>query len=577
MSQEHTTRAMESYRLAHLIMEGAVGAAVANALAHLRTAADSFGLALQSKRKADCLVELGKLHQRCGTHAEAVPVYEEALRIYRDLEERQLAAYAGLLAGIALKELNRHDQAVSYLERALEINRDGGDTTHIARTLLVLGNVLLDRGDHAGAVARLGEAQPLLERFDKHAELAHLHEQLALAQAALGNAAAAEAAFTAAVTARQGLGNLRGAAKVMVRQADFRLSIGDLQGAEKLQRQALAVHEMRGDRGLQAQSLGNLGALADRRGNRPAALDLLRRCLDLCRQTGEKAGAVQALHNLACIHLDAGDRVAAITALDEAATLAEELGNHGMAVRSLETLAELRRTAGDVAGELAVQRRLVAALAAADTVAELARARLDLAGLLARGGDRGAARTELIQAVADAEEADDQAVLLHVLDDLGHLAVEAEHWDEAADHHERAAVTAAARGGGNLALRWYNLGLIHQRRTDLRSAAEAWQKSLAEPASGDATARTRRQLGSARHQLGETVAALDLYDEAIQWYEEAHDRRGLAQALVGRGNALAVLDRTDEARAALEHAATIKEELGDQHGTALIRRATSSL
>jgi hypothetical protein len=27
MSQEHTARAMESYRLAHLIMEGAVGAA----------------------------------------------------------------------------------------------------------------------------------------------------------------------------------------------------------------------------------------------------------------------------------------------------------------------------------------------------------------------------------------------------------------------------------------------------------------------------------------------------------------------------------------------------------------------
>src|SRR5258708_4279162 len=108
--------AMEAYRFAHVILEGKFGPARAEALAHLRTAADHWGRALRSKQRAEVLIELGKLHQELGDDATAVTVYEEALKIHKDNNDKPAMAYAAVLAGLALKALGKYELALGFLE-----------------------------------------------------------------------------------------------------------------------------------------------------------------------------------------------------------------------------------------------------------------------------------------------------------------------------------------------------------------------------------------------------------------------------------------------------------------------------
>jgi tetratricopeptide (TPR) repeat protein len=147
-------QAMESYRLAHMIMEGKFGPAVAEAIPHLKTCIDCWDKALRSKQKADALLELGKLHQRLDDHGAAAQAYEQAQDIYRELGQKQLMAYAGVCAGLALRAQRHYDEAIAVVERALAINKDGGDLTHVARTLLILAGIHMDKEQHADALAR---------------------------------------------------------------------------------------------------------------------------------------------------------------------------------------------------------------------------------------------------------------------------------------------------------------------------------------------------------------------------------------------------------------------------------------
>ena len=62
MSQDLVDRAMSELHLAHVIVTGKVGPAVAEAIPHLLTAVQCWGDALRSQSQADALVDLGKLY-----------------------------------------------------------------------------------------------------------------------------------------------------------------------------------------------------------------------------------------------------------------------------------------------------------------------------------------------------------------------------------------------------------------------------------------------------------------------------------------------------------------------------------
>lgn len=533
---------MDAYRLAQMLMAGKVGKAVVEAAPHLRRAADCWGRADRSQQRAEVLMELGRLNQRSQEHLQAVDAFEEAVRIFRDLNQRKEAAEAGVAAGLSQKALGRPDLAVAYLERALAIHQDGGDQIDQAMTRMSLAAVHLDQHQPAPAQDHYRQALPILMRHSKRAEVAHLHEMMAVAHQMAGDDAAAVAEFEAAVAMKQQqLGDMRGAAKTMSRLADLHRNRGRLDQALELYRRALDVHRLRNDQALIAQALGNIGTVHSLRGDHRAALDHYRQSLQLSMSAGERAAVAQTLHNLAGVHLELQQEGEALTLLTQALAVCDELGSRVLAERILAVMGELHARAGDPVQSEACQRRRI------DVLVQL--------------GDLVGVRAALEELIADCQAREEWETLVDLERRLLSECASALSAPERADHRLRQG-TAAARLG------------------DHRGAVDAYEMALddAEAAGDDERlARVLRQLGASELQVGASADALAHYQRALAIHRTRAEAKPTAIALVGVGNAFAQLGRKDEARLALDEAAAIRASLGDEKGTAAIRKATNAL
>jgi len=542
MTQELVDQAMNEYRLAHMLMEGKVGDAVAEAIPHLRIAADCWAQALRSKQQADVLVELGKLHQRCNDAAAAVTAYEEAMRLYGALGERQSVAHAGMLAGTAIKAQGRLDLALEYLERALAINRDGGDLRHAARTQQVIASTLIDAGRGTEALVRLDEAMAVYVRFSQRTEIAQARELLAAAHHQAGDPARADECFEAAVVDRQNVGDMRGATRILSRWADLQRHGGEYDTAMRLYKRALAIHQMRGDQAMIAQVLGNMGTVHGLKGEHDEAISHYQRCRELSETAGERPAVAQALFNIACIHLNRGDEGLAFSGLNQALGLCDELGYRSLAERILAALREIYLNRHEP---------------------ELARACLQR-------------RVDLLDAMAG-----DPARLLEALDELSAACREDEDWDNAAEYQRRALATGRERIAPiDLAFRRHQLGAVHGKRADYPAAVENYQHALtlySDLKQDDQLARTLRSLANAELQIGASADALAHFQRCLELAEPSGDPGLTTAALVGMGNAHVQLGAAGEAKSAFARAAALSEAHGDERGTQLLRKATNSL
>ena len=542
MSQELVDEAMDAYRLAQMLMAGKVGSAVGEAVPHLRRAADCWGRAQRSQQRAEVLVELGRLLQRSSHHPAAIDAFEEAVRIFRELNQRKEAAEAGLAAGLSQKALGRPDLAVAYLERALAMHCDGGDQIDQAMTRLSLAAVHLDQREPARALIHYREALPILSRHSKRAEVAHVHEMMAVGHQMAGDDDAAIADFDTAITMKQQqLGDMRGAAKTMARLADLHRHRDQLDQALTLYQRALDLHRLRNDQVLIAQALGNIGTIHSLRCNHAAALDHYRQSLALSTAAGERAAVAQTLYNVAGVHLELKQEGEALAALGQALAVCDELGSRSLAERMLAVMADLHQRAGETVRADACRSRRV--------------------DLLVQLGDPGALRT--------------------ALEELIDLALAREEWETLIDLERRLLTTcgdtlpAAERADHRL-----RQGTAAVRLGDHPAAIEAYEQGIdAAESSGDEErlARLLRQLGASELQVGASADALAHYQRALAIHRTRSEVMPSAIALVGVGNACAQLGNKAEARTAFDEAAALRESLGDDKGTAAIRKATESL
>lgn len=542
MSEEQLLidEAMEAHRLARLLIEGKVGAAVVEAVPHLRRAADSFGQALRSQQRAEVLTELGRLLGRCGDHGEALVALEEAVRIFRELGQKKDAANAGIEAALAHKALGKTELATGYLERAMALLKEGADLIDQAQAEITFGAVLLDLERPQEALEHFRLALPTLNRFSKRAEVAHVHELMAVAQQQAGDVVGAARDFEIAIGMKQEqLGDMRGAAKTMSRYADLRRHAGQHAEALALYQRALSVHKLRNDQALIAQTLGNIGTVHALAGDRPAAIEHYRRCIDLSEQAGERASVAQALYNLAGVQLDADDAPAALGSLEKALAVCEELGSRQLAARILAAMGPLHEHAGDTVKAEACRRRRCDVLTQLGATREL--------------------REELEALLGEALAKDDHERTAELTRQLLTSCAAGMAAADVADHRLRQG-TALARLG------------------DHPAAVEALAAGLPSAESDpERLGRLLRHLGASELQIGASADGLAHYQRAAELHRARGERKQEAVALVGIGNALAQLGRKAEAKTALEQAAAIRESLGDDKGTAAIRKATNSL
>ncbi|CAA9549649.1 MAG: hypothetical protein AVDCRST_MAG49-1663 [uncultured Thermomicrobiales bacterium] len=112
----------------------------------------------RSRIRARAAVGLALLEHCGGAEAEARAYGEEALALYRRLEDRPGTAIASYVLGKIAEDRGEYDRAEARFDEALALYRSAGDPIWTGLSLAHLGSIAFGRGEHRRAEAVLTEA-----------------------------------------------------------------------------------------------------------------------------------------------------------------------------------------------------------------------------------------------------------------------------------------------------------------------------------------------------------------------------------------------------------------------------------
>jgi predicted ATPase/DNA-binding XRE family transcriptional regulator len=202
-----------------------------------------------------------------GDPDRALAVYEDALRVYRQLGDKRGMLYTLSNLGGLAQSRGEHEQAQAYYEESLALAESLGDKWFTADSLSGLGWVAHDRGDYAKAAAMFERSEQLdRERGDAHD-----------------------------IAARR------------THQGTVALDAGDYTRAETILKESLAVQRQLGDQNCSARSLRGLGIAALAQGNNTEARTYLEESILLSREVGNKKNTAGCLEGFAELAISGGE------------------------------------------------------------------------------------------------------------------------------------------------------------------------------------------------------------------------------------------------------------------------------
>ena len=256
--------------------------------------------------RAEALLELGVVQNRCGWRAEARESFQLALRDAQVSGLRTLEA-RGMLELAALSRLTgRSDEAATLLDEALALHRELGD--------------------------RRGEAL--------------VRDHLATLQKQRGVMHEAREHYAQALAIHRELGNENGEAGILGSLAALDHDQGHLESARELALRALALHRAAGDRRSEGTVLGNIASLARERGEMEEARDLYEAAIAIHREVGDRRRMAINLFNLALLHGEQGRLDGAVALAEQSLRMHREVGNRWSEGATLGYLAAIAHEQG---------------------------------------------------------------------------------------------------------------------------------------------------------------------------------------------------------------------------------------
>ncbi len=339
----------------------------------------------QKKAEADQLFQQGNQQYENSQFQAAIQLWQEALKIYRELGDHSEEAASLNNLGIAYDSLGRYQKAIEFHQQSLTIEQEIGDRNGVATSLNNLGGAyrslgqyqkaiefhqqslaikqeIGDRNGEAGSLVNLGIAYDSLGRYQKAIEFYQQSlfifrevgdrngEATALGNLGntyyfLGQYQKAIEYYQRSLTIEQEIGDRNGVANSLGNLGNAYESLGQYQKAIEYHQRSLTFTQEIGDRNGVANSLNNLGITYSRLGQYQKAKEFYQQSLAITREIGDRNGEANSLGNLGIAYIHLGQYQKAIEFLQQSLTIqrdikkrnreAASLGNLGVAYESL--------------------------------------------------------------------------------------------------------------------------------------------------------------------------------------------------------------------------------------------------
>jgi CHAT domain-containing protein/Tfp pilus assembly protein PilF len=492
----------------------------------------------------------------------ALPVYVEALELYREAGNRLGEAITVGLIGNCHKRLGDYERALELLEQALIMKRELGNRLEEGKTLSHLGLVHWEQADYDRAIEHLEEAAAIGKEIDDAKLQGAALNNLSLVFDELGDYERSLEQYRLALDLFRDTGFAEGESYVLGNIGGVHLLLGQFREAMGYYEQALAISERLESKPSMSQDLGNLAICHLGLGEASQALARLDRALALAREAGLAKEEADWLKGKGDVLLDTGQHSEGLALYEQALSTYESAGLQRELAESLNELAALHLQLGDLA---AAEEYLQRSLSVARSINFTRGVLTDLTALgeLERRRERYEKAADFLrQALAGADEAGESTVAASC-----HIQLAVNYRDQG--EFDRALAEArlgleATRGLDSKLLQaeaLYTLGDIELEQGKAPAALARFDEApgllagLGEP---DIAWRLAHRRGRALEALTRREQAVEAYKEAVRLIETVrgrlHDERFRAgyiddkhEAYIDLARLLVLLDRQEEA------------------------------
>lgn len=475
-----------------------------------------------------------------------IPKYEEALRLWRKVEDLPGQSLALQALGRLYDNLNEGDRALEYLTQALALRRELKDRGGEAASLAGIAAIHNNRGERQKALEIYQQALAIRQELKDRRGEANTLQSFGLVYRGLNQRAKALEFFEKSLAIRQELKDRRGVASAFAEIGAISRQMGRFDRAFESYNQALPIFQSLEDKRGEAVTLNSIGVLFLSQGKRKDSIPYFERALDIQHTLGAKRQEATTLSNMGAAFDEMGERPRALDHYNRALAISREINDQPGVARTLHGIGEVYTSMGE-------NRRAMEYFQQAQPL------------LRATGGPGGEANALFSLGKVNSEMGDRQLALDYYQQAL-------ERWREANFAAGQASALAS------IGLLYNGLGERTLALGYLNQALELWRK-MKNPLE---EANLLTFLGVVSHGLDEREKALEYLEQALKLAKE--DRGVTAMALNSSAIVHKDMEEYPKALEELDRALPLARAIGDRgleadtlHNIGWVRRAMKEL
>jgi predicted ATPase len=306
------------------------------------------GGAARIPARARVLHGLGTIIHEISDYAQARPLLEESLSIWRELGDRRgMAAALNSLGWLAF-EVGDFGAARSLSQEALLLNRELGEKRGVAVALFNLGMVALQQSDYPAALSLLQESLALRKEIGDRRGCAYVQVSLGWMEQQRGNHGQAAAILGEALAVFRELIDKQLMSWALAHQGVVAYDLGEYDRAQGLLEESLALGREVGNKVIIAFALSSLGDVLRSQGKVAFSLPLLDEGISLFREIGSGYGVPPALRSRGDTALSQREFDRASALYRESLTMWAKMGGRRGIAECVEAMADLAMVQGDL-------------------------------------------------------------------------------------------------------------------------------------------------------------------------------------------------------------------------------------
>jgi len=542
----------------------------AKALIYGRKLLDIYRERGEKDEEGNLTVNLADIYLQQYKYLEARELYEKAINITKEMEDRNNEAYTDEKVGIISYYLGDYEKAEEYLKKALVIRLQIGDKKGEAADYANLGNVFHSLGEYGKAKEYLEKALAItIQIGDKNGE-ASSYGNLGTLFTSLGQYDKAKEYLEKALAIKIKIGEKDGEASSYGNLGTVFTSLGQYDEAKEFLEKALAIRIQIGDRQGEASSYVNLGTVFMSLGDYNKAKEYLEKALAITIQIGDKDGEASSYGNLGSVFRFLGEYDKAKEYLKKAIAITIQIGDKDGEARLNGSLGTVFRSLGqyDKAKDY-LEKALAITIQIGDKEGE-GISYGNLGTVFTSLGEYDKAKKHFEKALAIKIQIGDKNGEATSYGNLGTVFTSLGQYDKAKEYLEKALAIKIHIGDKNgEATSYRNLGTVFTSLGEYDKAKEYLEKALAITIEiGDKDGE-----GSAYGNLGTVFTSLGQYNKGKEYLEKAlaitiqiGDKKEEARCYENVGTVFTSLGEYEKAKEYLEKALAISTQIGDKKG-----------